>query len=85
MENKKEKAIALSVPFGGGMSKRGKTCGCLSGALMVIGLQFEKTPLQLLQIEEIHIQWKEKYKHVLQIKEEVQNLCEQKKKCMTLL
>lgn len=38
----KEKAIALSVPFGGGMSKQGKTCGCLSGALMVIGLQFGK-------------------------------------------
>lgn len=37
-----EKAIALSVPFGGGMSKQGKTCGCLSGALMVIGLQFGK-------------------------------------------
>ena len=42
MENKKEKAIALSVPFGGGMSKREKTCGCLSGALIVIGLQFGK-------------------------------------------
>ncbi|MBQ6806089.1 MAG: C_GCAxxG_C_C family protein [Lachnospiraceae bacterium] len=38
----KEKAIALSVPFGGGMSKQGKTCGCLSGALMVIGLCFGK-------------------------------------------
>lgn len=35
-----ETAIAISVPFGGGMSKQGKTCGCLSGALMVIGLQF---------------------------------------------
>ena len=31
-----EKAAALAVPFGGGMSKQGKTCGCLSGALMVI-------------------------------------------------
>lgn len=35
-------AIALSVPFGGGMSKQGKTCGCLSGALMVIGLRYGK-------------------------------------------
>lgn len=30
----------LAVPFGGGMSKQGKTCGCLSGALMVIGLEY---------------------------------------------
>lgn len=30
----------ISVPFGGGMSKQGKTCGCLSGALMVIGLKY---------------------------------------------
>lgn len=33
-------AAAVSVPFGGGMSKQGKTCGCLTGALMVIGLCF---------------------------------------------
>jgi len=30
----------ISVAFGGGMSKQGKTCGCLSGALMVIGLKY---------------------------------------------
>lgn len=30
----------IAVAFGGGMSKQGKTCGCLSGALMVIGLKF---------------------------------------------
>lgn len=30
----------LAVAFGGGMSKQGKTCGCLSGALMVIGLEY---------------------------------------------
>ena len=35
-----KQAVALAVPFGGGMSKQGKVCGCLSGALMVIGLQF---------------------------------------------
>ena len=38
----KESAIALAVPFGGGMSKQGKTCGCLTGALMVIGLRYGK-------------------------------------------
>lgn len=30
----------MAVAFGGGMSKAGKTCGCLSGALMVIGLKY---------------------------------------------
>lgn len=30
----------IAVAFGGGMSKAGKTCGCLSGALMVIGLKY---------------------------------------------
>lgn len=43
-----EKAIAISVPFGGGMSKQGKTCGCLSGALMVIGLEFGKDSTSII-------------------------------------
>lgn len=30
----------MAVAFGGGMSKAGKICGCLSGALMVIGLKY---------------------------------------------
>ncbi|MDP4178399.1 MAG: C-GCAxxG-C-C family protein [Bacillota bacterium] len=30
----------MAVAFGGGMSKAGKVCGCLSGALMVIGLKY---------------------------------------------
>ncbi|HEX2939304.1 MAG TPA: C-GCAxxG-C-C family protein [Ruminiclostridium sp.] len=30
----------MAVAFGGGMSKAGKTCGCLTGALMVIGLKY---------------------------------------------
>ena len=45
----KEKAAALSVPFGGGMSKQGKTCGCLSGALMVIGLRFGKDSTTVIE------------------------------------
>lgn len=44
-----EKAIAFTVPFGGGMSKQGKTCGCLSGALMVIGLQFGKDSTTIIE------------------------------------
>ena len=30
----------VAVTFGGGMSKAGKTCGCLSGALMVLGMKY---------------------------------------------
>ena len=30
----------IAVAFGGGISKQGKTCGCLSGAIMVIGLKY---------------------------------------------
>ena len=44
----KENAEALAVAFGGGMSKQGKTCGCLSGALMVIGLQFGKESTKVI-------------------------------------
>lgn len=44
----KDMAVALSVPFGGGMSKQGKTCGCLSGALMVIGLCFGKKSTEII-------------------------------------
>jgi C_GCAxxG_C_C family probable redox protein len=35
----KEVVERMAVAFGGGMSKAGKTCGCLTGALMVIGLK----------------------------------------------
>lgn len=30
----------VSVAFGGGMSKQGKTCGCMTGALMILGLKY---------------------------------------------
>lgn len=36
----KETIERMAVAFGGGMSKAGKTCGCLTGALMVIGLKY---------------------------------------------
>lgn len=35
----KEELYRMSCPFGGGMS-RGDTCGCVTGALMAIGIQF---------------------------------------------
>ncbi|MDP4151982.1 MAG: C-GCAxxG-C-C family protein [Bacillota bacterium] len=36
----KEVVERMAVAFGGGMSKTGKTCGCLTGALMVVGLKY---------------------------------------------
>jgi C_GCAxxG_C_C family probable redox protein len=36
----KKLAESLATPFGSGMSGEKKTCGCLSGALMVIGLEY---------------------------------------------
>ena len=35
-----EKAALISVVFGGGVGRQGKMCGCVSGALMVLGLKF---------------------------------------------
>jgi C_GCAxxG_C_C family probable redox protein len=35
-----EFALRLAAPFGGGMARRGDVCGALSGALMVLGLQY---------------------------------------------
>lgn len=32
---------AISAPFGGGISRSGKTCGCLTGALMVLGAKLK--------------------------------------------
>ncbi|MBM3190385.1 MAG: C_GCAxxG_C_C family protein [Chloroflexi bacterium] len=34
-----EMAMRLAAPFGGGMARLGETCGAVTGALMVIGLQ----------------------------------------------
>ena len=39
----------ISVAFGGGMSKQGKVCGCLSGALMVIGLKYGEDSAKKVQ------------------------------------
>ncbi len=35
-----EMALKLSSPFGGGIARQGQTCGALTGALMVLGLQY---------------------------------------------
>ncbi|MFC2163874.1 C-GCAxxG-C-C family protein [Acidobacteriota bacterium] len=36
-------ALKISQSFGGGMAHRGETCGAVTGALMVIGLQYGRT------------------------------------------
>lgn len=47
--NAKEEVIQkMAVAFGGGMSKAGKTCGCLSGALMVIGLKYGEDSAKII-------------------------------------
>jgi C_GCAxxG_C_C family probable redox protein len=36
----KETALKLACPFGGGIGGYGRTCGALTGAIMVIGLKY---------------------------------------------
>lgn len=36
-------AVRLAAPFGAGMAREGQVCGALSGALMVLGLQYAGT------------------------------------------
>jgi len=38
-----EIAMRIAAPFGGGMARLGETCGAVTGALMVIGLQLGNT------------------------------------------
>ncbi len=35
-----ELALRLSAPFGAGLGRQGEVCGALSGALMILGLQY---------------------------------------------
>jgi C_GCAxxG_C_C family probable redox protein len=39
----RELALRVAGAFGGGMGRMGRTCGAVTGALMVIGLQYGKT------------------------------------------
>lgn len=38
-----ETAARIAAPFGGGVARRGETCGAVSGAFMVIGLMYGHT------------------------------------------
>ncbi len=39
----KETALKIACPFGGGLGGYGRTCGALTGAMMVIGLKYGNT------------------------------------------
>ncbi len=39
----RETALKISCPFGGGIGGYGRTCGALTGALMVVGLKYGST------------------------------------------
>ena len=36
----RETALKISCPFGGGLGGYGRTCGALTGAMMVVGLKY---------------------------------------------
>jgi C_GCAxxG_C_C family probable redox protein len=39
----RETALKIACPFGGGMGGFGRTCGALTGAMMVVGLKYGTT------------------------------------------
>ena len=45
-----DKACKMAVAFGGGVSRQGRMCGCLAGALMVLGLQYGQDSTQSVDI-----------------------------------
>lgn len=40
---KPETAARIAAPFGGGVARRGETCGAVNGAFMVLGLKYGHT------------------------------------------
>jgi C_GCAxxG_C_C family probable redox protein len=45
-----EIALRLAAPFGGGMARMGETCGAVTGAFLVIGLQSGEAKEEIYQI-----------------------------------
>ena len=45
----RETALKIAAPFGGGFGGYGKTCGALTGAMMVIGLKYGNSDGQDLE------------------------------------
>jgi len=60
----KEMALKISCPFGGGIGGYGKTCGALTGALMVVGLKYGTTNPTDLEAKKIS---KEKSRQLIEI------------------
>ena len=48
----KEIALKLATAFGGGIGRMGKTCGAVTGALMVIGLKYGRIKIEDLEAKE---------------------------------
>jgi C_GCAxxG_C_C family probable redox protein len=48
----RELALKIATSFGGGMARMGKTCGAVTGALMVIGLRWGRVRAQDEQIRD---------------------------------
>lgn len=49
----RETALKVACPFGGGMGGYGKTCGALTGGMIVIGLKYGTTKALDLDAEKI--------------------------------
>jgi C_GCAxxG_C_C family probable redox protein len=47
-----EKAARIAAPFGGGVARRGETCGAVNGAFMVLGLKYGHTSADDLDSKE---------------------------------
>ncbi len=52
MGMERDTALKISQSFGGGMAHMGETCGAVTGALMVIGLQFGRTKAEDTEAKE---------------------------------
>ncbi len=48
----RDTALKISQSFGGGMAHMGETCGAVTGALMVIGLQYGRTKAEDTEAKE---------------------------------
>ncbi|MDD2278358.1 MAG: C-GCAxxG-C-C family protein [Bacteroidales bacterium] len=49
----KETALKIACPFGGGIGDYGRTCGALTGAMMVVGLKYGKTKATDLEAQKL--------------------------------
>ncbi len=70
---KPETAARIAAPFGGGVARRGETCGAVNGAFMVLGLKYGHTSAADLDskektyhgVEQFISQFQERYGSIL--------------------